>query len=297
MALEIGFLGLGAMGAPIADNLLAAGHHLTAWNRSPSKAEPLAKKGARVAAHPGDVAQPGGIVVSMVADDAALKHLVREADLLRRLGRGGVHVSMSTIAPATTSRLADRHRENGCALVAAPVFGRPDAAAERRLVICVSGPAAAKERVRPILDAISAGVFDFGEETGAANVVKVAGNFLIASAMEAMGEAFTMAEKHGLRREAVAKMLSSTLFACPVYQNYAAMIAERRHSPAGFRLPLGLKDVELAAKTAEEVRAPMPFASLLRDRLISALAKGREELDWSALTLGARDDAGLKDGA
>jgi 3-hydroxyisobutyrate dehydrogenase-like beta-hydroxyacid dehydrogenase len=296
MTLKIGFLGLGAMGAPIAANLLAAGHHLTVWNRTRAKAEPLAKKGAGVAEYPGDVAQPGGIVVSMLADDAALEHLVREADLAHRLGRDGVHVSMSTIAPATTSRLAKRHRENGSALIAAPVFGRPDAAAERRLVICISGPGSAKDRVRPLLDAICAGVFDFGEETGAANVVKLAGNFLIASAIEAMGEAFTMAEKHGLAREAVAKMLSSTLFACPAYQNYAPMIAQRRHSPAGFRLPLGLKDVELAAKTAEEVHVPMPFASIVHDRLISALAKGRENLDWSALALGARDDAGLKDG-
>lgn len=293
MALEIGFLGLGAMGAPIAANLLAEGHHLTVWNRTSAKAEPLAKKGAKVAAHPDDVVQPGGIVVSMVADDAALEYLVRETDLLRRLGAGGVHVSMSTVAPSTTRRLAEYHRESGSALVAAPVFGRPDAAAARRLVICFSGGAEPKERIRPILDGVSMGVFDFGEETGAANVVKLAGNFLIASAMEAMGEAFTMVEKHGLAREAVAQMLSSTMFACPVYQNYAPMIAQRRHSPAGFRLPLGFKDVELAAKTAEEVRLPMPFASLLRDRFISALAKGREQLDWSALALGARDDAGL----
>jgi 3-hydroxyisobutyrate dehydrogenase-like beta-hydroxyacid dehydrogenase len=293
MALEIGFVGLGAMGAPIAGNLLAAGHHLSVWNRTRAKAEPLAKEGAKVVTNPGDVAQRGGIVISMVSDDAALEDFVLgESELPARLGADGVHVSMSTVAPATIRRLARRHHEAGSAMVSAPVFGRPDAAAARRLVICISGPEPAKQRIKPILE-VSAGLFDFGEEPGAANVVKLAGNFLIASVIEAMGEVFTMAEKHGLDRGAVAKMLSSTHFACPAYQNYGPMVAERRHSPAGLRLPLGLKDVELASQAAEEVRVPMPFVSFLRDRLITALANGREELDWSALALAKTRASGM----
>lgn len=295
MALEIGFVGLGAMGAPIAANLLVAGHHLTVWNRTRSKAEPLRHKGAHLVDHPGDVAKSGGIVVSMLADDAALEQLVLgEAELAYRLGKGGVHVSLSTVSPATTRHLAKRHHEAGGALIAAPVFGRPDAAAAKRLAVCVSGSPAPKERVRPILDAIGVAVFDFGSEPGAANVAKLAGNFMIASALEAMGEAFVMAEKQGLDRKQLANLLGSTLFACPVYQIYGPLIAERRHSPAGFRLPLGLKDLELAIKTAAEVNVPLPLGSMLRDRFIAALANGREDLDWSAVALGASDDAGLR---
>ncbi len=294
MAQQIGFIGLGAMGAPMAANLLAAGFSLTVYNRTASKTEPLVQKGARRAERAGDVAQPGGIVVTMVSDDAALEELVLgDAALARRLAPGGTHLSMSTVSPAASRRLAASHAEAASTLVAAPVFGRPEAAAARRLWICVSGPPAAKAAVRPLLDAMGQAVFDFGEDAGAANVVKISGNFLIAAAMEAMAEALVMAEKSGVDRAATIEMLSKSLFACPVYQNYGAAIARRRHSPAGFRLPLGAKDVNLVLKTAGEVNAPMPMASLLRDRFVNAIAKGRAELDWSAIALGARDDAGL----
>jgi 3-hydroxyisobutyrate dehydrogenase-like beta-hydroxyacid dehydrogenase len=295
MSLEIGFVGLGAMGLPMASNLIAAGHRLTVWNRTASKADPLVVKGAHRAQRAEDVARPGGIVVSMLADDAALEHLVLgDAMIANRIAPGGVHVSMSTVSPATTRALAKVHEEAGSMLVAAPVFGRPEAAAVRKLWICVSGPAAAREAARPLFDAMGQGVFDFGDEPGAANVVKISGNFLIAAALEAMGEVFAMAEKSGVDRTAVASMLGQTLFACPVYQHYGAEVAARRHSPAGFRLPLGLKDVELVLSTARQTNTPMPVASLLRDRFVHALAMGREGLDWSGVALGAREDAGLK---
>jgi 3-hydroxyisobutyrate dehydrogenase-like beta-hydroxyacid dehydrogenase len=296
MTLEIGFIGLGSMGFPMAANLAAAGFHLTVWNRTAAKAAALAAKGARIAERPEDAARAGGIVVSMVADDAALESIVLgDTALAEQIAPGGIHLSMSTVAPATIRKLAEVHREAGSVLVAAPVFGRPDAAAMKKLWICVSGPAAAKQKVRPVLDAMGQGVFDFGETTEAASVAKISGNFLLAAAMEAMGEAFAMAEKAGLERNAVASMLTQTLFACPAYQGYGAAIANRRHSPAGFRLPLGLKDIELVLRTAREVNTPMPTASLLRDRFVHAIAMGRAELDWSAIALGAREDAGLKD--
>ncbi len=296
MPLEIGFIGLGSMGFPMAANLAAAGFHLTVWNRTAAKAAALAAKGARIAERPEDAARAGGIVVSMVADDAALESIVLgDTALAEQIAPGGIHLSMSTVAPATIRKLAEVHREAGSVLVAAPVFGRPDAAAMKKLWICVSGPAAAKQKVRPVLDAMGQGVFDFGETTEAASVAKISGNFLLAAAMEAMGEAFAMAEKAGLERNAVASMLTQTLFACPAYQGYGAAIANRRHSPAGFRLPLGLKDIELVLRTAREVNTPMPTASLLRDRFVHAIAMGRAELDWSAIALGAREDAGLKD--
>ena len=296
MSLEISFLGLGAMGLPMAANLLAAGYRTTVWNRTAAQAAPLVAKGAILATGAGDAAKPGGMLISMVADDAALEDLVTgDADIARRLGDGGIHISMSTVAPATTRALAEVHRKAGSTMIAAPVFGRPDAAAAKRLWICVSGPASAKAAARPVFDALGQGVFDFGEVPEAANVAKISGNFLIAAAMEAMGEAFAMAEKSGLDRASLAAMLGQTLFACPVYQGYGAAIANRRHSPAGFRLPLGLKDIEIVLRSAREANAPMPTASLLRDRFVHALAMGRDELDWSALALGAREDAGLKE--
>jgi 3-hydroxyisobutyrate dehydrogenase-like beta-hydroxyacid dehydrogenase len=292
--MEIGFIGLGSMGLPMASNLLAADHKLRVYNRTASKADPLVKGGAELMSTSAAVASPGGIVITMVADDAALDAMVVGVDTIaHRLAPGGIHISMSTIAPATSRKLAQYHAENGSLYVAAPVFGRPEAAAAKRLWTCVSGPQHAKQRIAPILDAMGQKTFDFGEEIGAANAVKLSGNFMIAAAMEAMAEALAMLEKSGVDRVAAIEMLSSTLFACPVYQGYGTAIAHMRHTPAGFRLPLGLKDVELVLKTGGEVRAPMPMADLLRDRFLSSIAKGRGEMDWSAAALVARDDAGL----
>ena len=296
MTQKIGFVGLGAMGLPMATNLLAAGFHLTVYNRTASKAEPLVAKGAHRAARAGDVAQPGGIVVSMLADDASLKALVTGEDALaERLAPDGIHISMSTVSPATTRELVAYHASRGSVMVAAPVFGRPSAAQARQLRICVSGSADARAKVRPILEAMGQEVFEFGDNPGAANVVKLAGNFMIAAALEAMGEAVVMMRKSGVDPVAALEMLSETLFAAPVYQGYGPMIAHGRFSPAGFRLPLGMKDIDLALQTAVAANAPMPTASLLHDRFVSAIAKGRADLDWSAIALGAADDAGLKE--
>jgi 3-hydroxyisobutyrate dehydrogenase-like beta-hydroxyacid dehydrogenase len=295
MTMEAGFIGLGSMGLPMAANLVAAEVKLRVHNRTASKAETLVAKGAVLASKAGDVAMAGGIVMTMLADDAAVESVVMGADgIAAKLGHGGIHVSMSTIAPATSRRLASYHAEHGSIYIAAPVFGRPDNAAARQLVICTSGPAAAKDRVRPLLEAIGRAIFDYGEEPGAANVAKLTGNFLIAAALESMAEAYTMAEANGVDRVKVAEMLGKTLFACPVYQRYGEMVASKRHTPAGFALKLGLKDVELVLKTAGEAGVPTPVAAVLRDRLIAGIAHGREEMDWSALALGVLDDAGIK---
>ncbi len=296
MSDEIGFIGLGAMGLPMAANLLAAGIKVRVWNRTADKANPLVAEGAAHAASFAETATPGGVVITMLADDAAVEAVTIGKDgIAARLGRGGIHVSMSTIAPATATRLAAVHAEYGNTYVAAPVFGRPENAEKKQLVVCISGPAAAQQRIRPLLDAMGRVIFEYGEDPGAANVAKLCGNFLIASAIEAMGEAFTMAEKSGFSREKVAEMLGKTLFACPVYQRYGEMIARKQHTPAGFKMPLGLKDVDLVLKTAGEARSPMPLAGLLRERMIAGLAHGRDEMDWSALALGALDEAGIKE--
>ncbi len=294
MSSEIGFVGLGAMGAPMAANLVAAGYKLRVYNRTAAKADALVAQGAARVERPGDVTTLGGVAITMVADDAALEAVTLGAGgLADRLGRGGIHISMSTVAPKTARRLAQHHASLGSTYIAAPVFGRPEAAKAKRLWILAAGATVQKTAIRPILDAMGQAVFDFGEDPGAANVAKLVGNFLIAANIEAMSEAFAMAEKQGVDRVAVADMLAKTLFACPIYQGYGRMVGEKRFTPVGFRMPLGLKDVELVIGTAAEVRVPMPTASLVRDRMVTSLAKGREDMDWSAIALSVLDDAGL----
>ncbi len=295
---NIGFIGLGGMGEPIAANLLAAGPKLKVYNRTASKAAPLKEKGATVVPSAADVATPGGIVFTMVSDDRALEELCRsKPSFVERLGAGGIHVSLSTIAPATAKKLAEEHRKLGVDYVASPVFGRPEAAAAAKLWICVSGPGQSRERIRPLLASVGQRTFDFGEDAGAANVVKLCGNFMIAAALETMGEVFALAEKNGVDPESVADMLGATLFACPIYQGYGKFILQGKFEPAKFRLALGLKDVNLALQTAAASEMPMPIASLMRDRLLAAMAKGRADWDWTAVALEAAETAGLRKAA
>jgi 3-hydroxyisobutyrate dehydrogenase-like beta-hydroxyacid dehydrogenase len=291
----LGFIGLGNMGEPIASNLIQAGYALRVYNRTASKAAQLVAKGAAAAKTPADVAEPGGIVLTMLADDRAVEDAcLPPGSFVERLGPGGIHVSISTISPDAARRLAEHHKKHQVEYIATPVFGRPEAAAAKRLWVCVSGAVEAKQRVRPLLDAIGQGIFDFGEEAAAANVVKLCGNFLIASAIEALSETLTLARKNGIDPKSVADMLGKTLFACPVYQGYGKSIAEQKFEPAGFRLALGLKDINLTLQTAASSAVPMPLASLLRDRWISAIANGRENMDWTAVALGVAENAGLK---
>ena len=291
MAETVGFIGLGNMGAAIAPNLIKAGYSVRVYNRTAEKAKPLVEGGATLASKPVDVAQPGGIVVTMVADDHALEELCLPAgSFVERLGSNGIHVSLSTISPVTARKLAEHHAKFNVGYVASPVFGRPEAAAAKRLWICTSGPAAARERVKPIQEAIGQGRFDFGDEVGAANVVKLCGNFLVAASIEMLAEMLTLAEKSGVSKKAVADMISKL---SPLHAGYANQIADERFEPAGFRLTLGLKDINLIAAAAAASATPMPLASLLHDRWVSALAKGRGELDWSAIALNVAEDAGL----
>lgn len=288
----LGFIGLGNMGAAIAANLLKAGYGLRVYNRTAAKAAPLVEKGATLASKPAEVAQPGGIVVTMVADDRALEDLcLASGSFVDQLGSGGIHLSLSTISPATARRLAEHHAKHHVAYVASPVFGRPDAAAAKRLWICASGPAAARQRVEPVQNAIGQGLFDFGDEVGAANVVKLCGNFMVAAAIETLAEMLTLAEKSGVSKKAMADMISKF---SPLHSVYANQIAEQRFEPAGFRLTLGLKDINLIMSAAASSTTPLPLGSLLHDRWVSAVAKGRGDLDWSAIALNVSEDAGLE---
>ena len=294
MAEHIAVVGLGGMGSGAARRLLDQGHRVTVWNRSAAKAAPLVERGAKAAQSPGEAAAGAGIVITLLADDQALEEVVLGPEgIAARLGEGGVHLSMSTIAPATARRLAEAHREAGAAYVAAPVFGRPDAAASGQLWIVTSGPAAAKERARPVLEALAQGVQDFGEDPAGAHVVKLAGNFMIAAATEAMAEAYTLGEKCGLDRARLAEFFGATLFPSRIYQNYGKAIAEHRYEPAGFKLRLGLKDLRLVLGAADASEMPMPLASLLHDRLLALAAQGHGEIDWTAIGLAAAREAGV----
>jgi 3-hydroxyisobutyrate dehydrogenase-like beta-hydroxyacid dehydrogenase len=288
--LIVGFVGLGAMGRPMAGNLSQAGHRLRVWNRSPRAAEELARKGAEVVAGPREAF--GEVLISMLADDTAVREVVLDSGMLDRATRGCIHVNMATISVALTEELTEEHRRRELHYIAAPVFGRPEAAAARQLNIVAAGEGAALDRVQPLLDAMGQRTWRLGAEPKEASAAKLAGNFLIAAAIECMGEAVVMAERYGVRPAALLEILGNTLFAAPVYRNYGALIAERRYEPAGFRLELGLKDMRLALAAGESARTPMPVASLLRDHLLEAVALGDGERDWSALAEVARRHAG-----
>jgi 3-hydroxyisobutyrate dehydrogenase-like beta-hydroxyacid dehydrogenase len=295
METTIGVIGLGGMGSGIANRLLDQGYKVAVYNRTASAADNLVARGAQRAATPAEAAAPDGIVITMVANDAALETVTSgPGGLLDRLGPEGVHVSMSTVSTGLVRTLAERHATRGSQLVAAPVFGRPDAAAAGKLWILQSGAAAAKARVRPVLEAISQGIVDLGEAPDAAPTGKIAGNFLIASAMEAMSEAFALLEKSGVDARVWHGMMTKTLFAGTIHSNYGRFILDRAFSPPGFKLALGAKDVGLALASGQEKQVPMPFASVLRDRFLAAMAQGRSDLDWTAIAIGAAADAGLK---
>jgi 3-hydroxyisobutyrate dehydrogenase-like beta-hydroxyacid dehydrogenase len=291
--MHISFMGLGHMGHPIAANLQKAKFDLTVWNRTPHRADDLVAGGAKRAATPADASR-ADVVMTMLADDAAVEQVVFEERLVELLPRGAIHVSMSTISVRLAQRLAAAHAEHGSTYVSAPVFGRPDAAAAAKLIIVTAGNEPALERCQPIFDAIGQRTFHFGERPESANLVKLSGNFLIASAIESLGEALALTRKSGIDPHAFVDMLTSTLFAAPVYKTYGGLIADERYRPAGFRLALGLKDLTLALDAARDKTVPLPVASLVRDRMIEGLAQGYDDADWSVLGAIAARAAGLR---
>ena len=290
--MQVGFIGIGRMGSGMAANLLAAGHTLTVYNRSPAKAQPLVDKGAALADTPG-AAAGGDVVITMLADDRAVEQMVFDAGgILDALAPGAIHLSMSTISYELAERLAEAHRERGQELVSAPVFGRPDAAAAAKLFIVAAGKGDALARCQPLFDALGQRTFIVSDAAPTANLVKLSGNFLIAAVIEGLGEAVALVSKAGVDRAQYVDLLTSTLFGAPVYKTYGALIAEERYHPAGFKAELGYKDVRLALSAAQGLEVPMPLASLLADRFLALLAAGGGGLDWSALALIAKRDAG-----
>jgi 3-hydroxyisobutyrate dehydrogenase-like beta-hydroxyacid dehydrogenase len=289
--MRVGFIGLGRMGAAMAANLIKARHEVTVYNRSPEKAGPLVALGATAATRIAD-ACGGEAVVTMLADDHAVESVVfGEGGIGATLSPGAVHVSCSTISVALSRRLAQAHKDAGQRFVAAPVFGRPEAAAAAKLFVVAGGATDAVESCRTLLNAIGQRIFVMSEQADAANLVKLSGNFLIAAVIESLGEAMALVSKGGVDLHTYLDLLTSTLFSAPVYRTYGGLIVDQQFEPAGFAALLGHKDIRLALAAADDLRVPLPLASLLRDRFLALLAHGGEKLDWSAIGRLASKDA------
>jgi 3-hydroxyisobutyrate dehydrogenase-like beta-hydroxyacid dehydrogenase len=290
--MRIGFIGLGNMGSGMAANLLEAGHHVVAYNRSQDKVDALAARGA-VAARSVAEACAADIVFSMLANDQAVEAVTfGDGGIVRSLRSGGIHISSSTISVALCERLIAAHAEAGQGFVAAPVFGRPDAAQAAKLFVVAAGPAASVEEVSPAFDAVGQRTFVVSDQPQAASLVKLTGNFLIASVIEALGEAMALVAKAGVDKHEYLEILTSTLFGAPVYNTYGGLIANEKFQPPGFAAPLGQKDIRLVLAAAENLNMPLPIASLLRDRFLTLLANGGADLDWSAVGALAAWEAG-----
>jgi 3-hydroxyisobutyrate dehydrogenase-like beta-hydroxyacid dehydrogenase len=291
--MKVGFVGLGKMGTGMVHGLLRAGHEVSVYNRTRDKAEALAKEGAQVAASLAEVCLDSEAVFTMLSDDSAVESVAfSEGGLASSLAGNAAHISSSTISTAMARRLAAEHSRRGQAFLSAPVFGRPDVAETGKLLIVAGGPSRLVERLRPLFEAVGRQTFLAGAEPWQANALKLCGNFMIAGMLEAFGEAMANLRKAKVDPHLFVDTMSA-LFGSPVYANYGRIIADERFEPAGFELRLGLKDIRLVLETAQECEAPMPMASLIRDHLLSEMALGHANLDWSGITKVSARNAGL----
>ena len=291
--MKLGFVGLGQMGAAMAQNLLAAGHQVTVYNRSRAKAEKLREHGATVADSPAAASRDAEVVFSMLADDPAVQGTVfGDSGIVHGLGNGHLHISCSTISVALAKTLATAHADKGQRYLSAPVFGRPDAAAAKKLVIVPAGDADLIEDARPLFEAIGRAVFIAGPEPWQANLFKLCGNFMLVSMVESFGEVFAALRKAGADPRSFYDAITE-VFASPVYKNYGGIILDEKFDPPAFPLKLGFKDLRLALEAAQDLNVPMPIASVIRDQYLSALANGQEGLDWASVALVPARNAGL----
>jgi 3-hydroxyisobutyrate dehydrogenase-like beta-hydroxyacid dehydrogenase len=290
--MRIGFIGLGQMGTAFAGLLLQAGHTVTVWNRSPAAAKTLATQGAIAAKTPTETLQ-GDVLFSMLASDQAMQDVGLDAALLEKAAKGLIHVNLATISPAFACALAAAHESRGLCYVAAPVFARPEAAAKGQAVVIVAGANEAVSKVEPLLNQIGRRTVRVGEKPEMANLFKIAGNFMIMSAVETLGEAFALLRKGGVDAAQFLDTMTEGLFAAPVYKNYGKQILNEAYEPAGFYLKLGLKDANLVKGASEELAAPMPLLDLVRGHYEEAMKKGWGEKDWAALGALAAEKAGL----
>jgi 3-hydroxyisobutyrate dehydrogenase-like beta-hydroxyacid dehydrogenase len=291
--MNIGFIGIGRMALGMVRNLLNAGHAVQVYNRTPEKAQVLAADGAELVDSVA-AACANELIISMLADDRALDDIVfKSSGFLESMPPASVHVSMATISEAMGRRLTAAHAAAGRGYVSAPVFGRPDAAAAGKLFIVAAGDPDAIAHCQDAFDVMGQRTFVVGVDPVAANVVKITGNFMLASCIETLGEAFALSRKYAIDPQELLALLTSTLFNAPVYKSYGAMIAEQRYEPAGFKLNLGLKDISLALEAAAAMSVPMPIARVVRDQFLRGIERGYDDLDWAALGRVCAEDAGL----
>jgi 3-hydroxyisobutyrate dehydrogenase-like beta-hydroxyacid dehydrogenase len=288
-------LGLGQMGDGIARTLISRGHALTVWNRTAARALPLASEGARVTPTVAEAVAHADVVLSVLADDAAVTSVVEGTNgLLATMARHAIHVSMSTISVALARKLDAAHASVAQGFISAPLFGRPAAAASGQVLIVAAGPDDQILKVRPVLEAAGRALVVIGKAPEQANALKLAGNFMIAAMIETLGEAIAFARRHEIEPATLLETVNGGLFKSPVYDTYGSIIAERRYSPPGFKLPLGLKDIRLVLQAADAAGVSMPLASLVHDRLLAAQGRGKGALDWSAFGQLSLEDAGLE---
>jgi 3-hydroxyisobutyrate dehydrogenase-like beta-hydroxyacid dehydrogenase len=279
--MQIGFVGLGQMGKPMVDRLKGAGHSLKVYNRTRSSPDVLATPDAVLGSE---------VVITMLADDAAVRAVWLDSGLAARLPKGAVHLNMATVSMAIARQLAAVH---GNSYVSAPVFGRPPLAAKGELDIIAAGPQAALDKCQPLFGVLGKQVFVVGTEAEKANAVKIARNFLLATVIESLGEAYALVRKCGVQPNDFWEILSKTSLGSPAYRNYGKMIVDQAWTPAQFAMPLGVKDVELALSTARDVGMGLPSGEMIRKHLLEAIKAGRAEQDWAALAGKLAADAGL----
>jgi 3-hydroxyisobutyrate dehydrogenase-like beta-hydroxyacid dehydrogenase len=290
--MDIGFIGLGQMGAGMAANLIKTGHRVTVYNRTADKMRALVALGANPASTVAEACR-GGVVITMVSDDQALESITfGAAGIVANLPEQALHISSSSVGVALAETLAGAHEAARQSFVSAPVFGRPSAAADGTLAIAVAGPASGVEIALPLLKAMGDKTFVVGEKASAANVVKLSGHFLIASVIEALGEAVALIEKGGADRHAYINLLTSSLFNVPIYKNYGQRIADRNYQSGGVTALQFAAGIRLTLAAAEELHVPMPIARLVQDRLVALQDRGDAALDCSAIASLAAMDAG-----
>ncbi|WP_297296948.1 NAD(P)-dependent oxidoreductase [uncultured Methylovirgula sp.] len=291
--MDVGFIGLGGMGAAMASRLIAAGHRVRVWNRSQAAVETLRGEGAEAVGDPAETFQ-ADVVLTMLASDEVIEEVIIAPGLLAHARPGLVHLVTATISVDFAKRLETLHAAAGVAYIGAPVLGRPDVAAKGELNVLAAGKAADIARVKSVLDTIGKATWVVGEAPHLANVAKLAANFVLVSAIEAMSEAFAFGERQNVPPRTIAEILTGTLFAAPAYKTYSAAILERKFE-AGFKLALGLKDVRLMLAAGEKAGAPLPFASVVRDNFVDAIAHGEGDKDWAAVSRVAFRRAALAD--
>jgi 3-hydroxyisobutyrate dehydrogenase-like beta-hydroxyacid dehydrogenase len=292
--MKVGFIGLGSMGAGMSRNLIKAGHDLVVYNRTRSRVQEMQSLGAKVADSASEAAGGAEALITMLADDRAVQDVIFEPGAaIESLPEGAVHISMSTISVDLSRKLAKSHADKHQNYIAAPVFGRPDAAAAGKLFIVSAGPSESIEKCRSLFAAMGQKTVMINEDAPAANLIKLSGNFLTTTVIESLAERFALMRKAGVDPRRFLEVLTNSLFSAPVYKTYGAMIAAETFEPVGFKLPLGFKDNRLLLAAAEEASVPMPMASLMHDRFVATLAQGLENADWSAIARVTYRNAGL----